>query len=107
MASSLSGSWARAVNPMALKATSASAPIVDVRILILIISLLPVDSIGQRQRGRSLDIAAEAIRNDFDETNFSAGNFRYFAVVLSEVVPGLNLVHETVFGLDQPVKARA
>src|ERR1700688_2512671 len=104
MASSLSGSCARTAK---LKATSAIAPIADVRILYLIISLLPVASIGQCQRGRSLDIAAETIRDDFDETNSSGGNFRHFAVVLPEVVPRLNLVHEAVLGEDQPIKAAA
>src|SRR5882757_1862225 len=64
-------------------------------------------SIGQCQRGRSLDIAAEPIRYDFDETNFSAGNFRHFAVVLAEVVARLNLVYEAVLGLDEPVEAAA
>src|ERR1700733_8734334 len=66
-----------------------------------------VASIGQCQRGRSLDIAAETVRYDFDETNFSAGNFRHFAVVLPEVVAGLNLVYEAVFGLDEPIEAAA
>src|ERR1700694_4875096 len=64
-------------------------------------------SVGQCQRGRSLDIAAETIRYDLDETNFSAANFGHFAVVLPEVVARLNLVHQAVLGLDQPIKAAA
>src|SRR5258708_19605774 len=64
-------------------------------------------SVGQCQRGRSLNIAAETIRYDFDESNLSAGNSRHFAVVLPEVVAGLDLVHEAVLGLDEPIKAIA
>src|SRR5712671_7233259 len=85
---------------------------IPVRILNLLMLSSPCGlnramSIGQCQRGRSLNIAAEAIRYDLDESNFSAGNSRHFAVVLPEVVAGLNLVHEAVFGLNQPIEATA
>src|SRR5258708_17203722 len=64
-------------------------------------------AVGQCNGGRSLNIAAETIRYDFDESNLSAGNSRHFAVVLPEVVAGLDLVHEAVLGLDEPIKAIA
>src|SRR3984957_16955345 len=57
-------------------------------------------SIGKCQGGRSLDIAPETIRYDFDAANFPAGNFGHFAVVLPEVIAGLDFVYEPVFGLD-------
>src|SRR5208283_3548913 len=55
----------------------------------------------------SLDIAAETVRYDFDETYFALRNFRNLPIVLPEIVAGLNLVHQTVFRLHESVKAAA
>src|SRR3974390_742904 len=104
---SSTGSAARAVTLIAANATNAIALVIvrNLNLIILFISLRP--SIGQCQCGRTLYVAAETIRNDLDEANSPACYFDHFAVVLTHVITELNLVHQAVFGLHQPVEITA
>src|SRR5882757_4022259 len=71
------------------------------------LEILPVASIIQCQLVRSLDIAAETVRYDFDELDLAGGYVGDFPIVLSQIIAGLHLVHEAVLRLHQAVEIAA
>src|SRR5262245_712239 len=64
---------------------------------------LPAGLLGEAKRCGALDIAAEAVRNDFDQADLRRRDVGDLAVVLADVIADDHAMHELVAGLHEAV----